>query len=85
MSVIVKYANGVLMTYTANTYLPYEGPAIAFNGTKGRIDYRIFKGGGFAENELPAYPEFWKVGGHQRSWPRAERRTRRVRTPRCET
>jgi predicted dehydrogenase len=52
MSVIVKYANGVLMTYTANTYLPYEGQAIAFNGTKGRLDYRFFKGGGFAENEL---------------------------------
>jgi len=60
MSVIVKYANGVLMTYTANTYLPYEGQAIAFNGTKGRLDYRFFKGGGFAENELRLTRSFGK-------------------------
>ncbi|MEW5975663.1 MAG: Gfo/Idh/MocA family oxidoreductase [Acidobacteriota bacterium] len=52
MSVLVKYASGVLLTYTANTYLPYEGQAVAFNGTKGRLDYRFFKGGGFVNNEL---------------------------------
>jgi chromosome segregation and condensation protein ScpB len=30
MSVLVKYENGVRLTYTANTYLPYEGQAISF-------------------------------------------------------
>jgi predicted dehydrogenase len=60
MAVTVKYANGVLMSYTANTYLPYEGQAIAFNGTKGRLDYRFFKGGGFAENELRLTRSFGK-------------------------
>ncbi|HEU0006774.1 MAG TPA: gfo/Idh/MocA family oxidoreductase, partial [Terriglobia bacterium] len=60
MSVLVKYANGVLMSYTANTYLPYEGQAIAFNGTKGRLDYRSFKGGGLVENELRLTRSFGK-------------------------
>jgi predicted dehydrogenase len=60
MYVTVKYASGVLMSYTANTYLPYEGQAIAFNGTKGRLDYRFFKGGGFAENELRLTRSFGK-------------------------
>jgi len=52
MSVLVKYENGVLMTYTANTYLPYEGQAISFNGTKGRLDFNSFAGGGFVNKEL---------------------------------
>ena len=43
MSVMVKYENGVQLTYTANSYLPYEGQSIAFNGTKGRLDYRHSK------------------------------------------
>jgi predicted dehydrogenase len=60
MSVLVKYANGVLLTYTANTYLPYEGQAVAINGAKGRLDYRFFTGGGFANNELRLTRSFGK-------------------------
>jgi predicted dehydrogenase len=60
MAVIVKYQNGVLMSYTADAYLPYEGQAISFNGTKGRLDYRFFSGGGFANNELRLTRSFGK-------------------------
>jgi predicted dehydrogenase len=60
MSVHVKYANGALMTYTANTYLPYEGQAISFNGTKGRIDANSFSGGGYGSKEVRLTRSFGK-------------------------
>jgi predicted dehydrogenase len=60
MSVIVRYENGVTLSYTANTYLPYEGQAISFNGTTGRLDYNSFGGGGFKNNELRLTRSFGK-------------------------
>jgi hypothetical protein len=38
MTVEVEYENGVLLAYTLNAYMPYEGQRIAFNGTDGRLD-----------------------------------------------
>jgi predicted dehydrogenase len=38
MAVLIKYANGVQVTYSLTTYSPYEGYRIAFNGTKGRLE-----------------------------------------------
>src|SRR5699024_10001343 len=38
MSVQIKYANNVQVTYSLTTYSPYEGMEIAFNGFEGRID-----------------------------------------------
>jgi predicted dehydrogenase len=60
MSVVVRYANGVTLNYTANTFLPYEGQAISFNGTKGRIDLNDFSGGGFKSDELRLTRSFGK-------------------------
>ena len=60
MSVVVRYENGVTLNYTANTYLPYEGQAISFNGTKGRIDLNDFSGGGFRNDELRLTRSFGK-------------------------
>lgn len=60
MSVVVRYENGVTLNYTANTYLPYEGQAISFNGTKGRIDLNDFSGGGFKNDELRLTRSFGK-------------------------
>lgn len=37
MSVLVRYDNRALLTYSLNAYLPWEGFRVAFNGTKGRI------------------------------------------------
>jgi predicted dehydrogenase len=60
MSVVVKYENGVLVNYTANTYLPYEGQAISINGHQGRLDYNEFGGGGFSNKELRLTRSFGK-------------------------
>lgn len=42
MTAEVKYDNGVLLSYTLNAFMPYEGQTIAFNGTKGRLDIRNY-------------------------------------------
>jgi predicted dehydrogenase len=34
----IRYANGVLVSYTLGAFSPYEGQRIGFGGTKGRID-----------------------------------------------
>jgi len=60
MSVVVKYENGVYLTYTANTYLPYEGQAISINGRRGRLDYNEVKANGFANNEVRLTRSFGK-------------------------
>jgi predicted dehydrogenase len=43
MSAIVKYSNGVTMSYALDAHLPYEGYAIAFNGEFGRLDVRDYE------------------------------------------
>ncbi len=60
MSVRIRYDNGALVTYTANTYLPYEGQSVAFNGTKGRLEARAFRGGGYVQNEVRLTRSFGK-------------------------
>ncbi|HTY36279.1 MAG TPA: Gfo/Idh/MocA family oxidoreductase [Bacteroidota bacterium] len=39
MAVQIRYANRVQVSYSLTTYSPYEGYRIAFNGTKGRLDF----------------------------------------------
>ena len=60
MSVVVKYESGVLLSYTANTYLPYEGQAISINGSRGRLDYNEVKANGFTNNEVRLTRSFGK-------------------------
>lgn len=38
MSVQVKYANGVVLTYSLTTYSPYEGWRMSINGKEGKLD-----------------------------------------------
>ena len=52
MSVVIRYANRALVTYTASTFLPYEGQSVSFNGTGGRLDYFNMSGGGYARREV---------------------------------
>jgi len=40
MNVIVKYDNGVNMSYTLNAFNRWEDYTIGFNGTKGRIEHK---------------------------------------------
>jgi predicted dehydrogenase len=51
-AVIVKYANGAELTHTCETFQPYEGAAITFNGKKGRLDCTDYAGGGFRNREI---------------------------------
>ncbi|OWA36824.1 dehydrogenase [Saccharibacillus sp. O16] len=43
LSVMVRYRNRALLTYSLNAYLPWEGYRIAFNGTKGRIEANVIE------------------------------------------
>ncbi|MCK9413688.1 MAG: Gfo/Idh/MocA family oxidoreductase, partial [Prolixibacteraceae bacterium] len=50
-SVLVNYDNGTELTYTMNTFLPFEGQLICFSGENGRLEVRH-------NNQQP-----WKVEG----------------------
>ena len=52
MSVTVRYDNRAMLTYTASAHLPYEGMAVSFNGTRGRLDLMGYRGGGHRRQEL---------------------------------
>jgi len=41
MCVSVRYKNDVRMSYSLNSFSPWEGYVIAFNGTKGRLEHRM--------------------------------------------
>ena len=41
MSVLVRYANGVQLSYALNAYLPWEGFRVAINGDAGRIEVEV--------------------------------------------
>jgi predicted dehydrogenase len=43
MNAVVKYSNGVTMSYSLNTFMPIEGYRIAFNGTEGRLEVRDYE------------------------------------------
>ena len=40
MSVLVEYKSGAQMSYSLNTYCPWEGFIVTFTGSKGRIEYK---------------------------------------------
>lgn len=42
MNVQVRYHNRVMMSYSLNAFMPYEGYFVGFNGTKGRLDARVY-------------------------------------------
>lgn len=41
MGVLVRYKNRAILSYHLTTYSPWEGYRIAFNGTKGRLEYEV--------------------------------------------
>jgi predicted dehydrogenase len=43
MSAVVKYSNGVTMSYSLNAFMPFEGYRVAFNGEAGRLEVRSFE------------------------------------------
>lgn len=42
MAVQVKYHNKVMLSYSLNAFMPYEGYRVGFNGTRGRLDARVY-------------------------------------------
>ena len=43
MNAVVRYTSGVSMSYSLNTFMPFEGYRLAFNGTKGRLEVRDYE------------------------------------------
>ncbi|MDP9794848.1 putative dehydrogenase [Catenuloplanes nepalensis] len=41
MSVLIRYANRALVTYSLTAYSPFEGYRVAFTGTRGRIELEV--------------------------------------------
>ncbi|MGN9838376.1 Gfo/Idh/MocA family protein [Nonomuraea sp. H19] len=41
MSVMVRYTNRAVLTYSLNAYSPFEGYRVAFNGTAGRLQLEV--------------------------------------------
>ena len=40
MNLLIEYENGVKMSYSLNTFMPWEGYIVSFNGTNGRLEHR---------------------------------------------
>ena len=43
MTAAIHYDNGVQVSYSLNAYMPIEGYHLAFNGTEGRVEVRMFE------------------------------------------
>ena len=43
MGVIVQYDNKAILTYSLNSYMPWEGYNVSINGSKGRIEYNVIE------------------------------------------
>ena len=39
MNLVVEYKSGAIMSYCLNTFMPWEGYRVQFNGTKGRLEH----------------------------------------------
>ncbi len=79
-AVMAKYENGARLTYTASTFMPYEGQEIAINGSKGRIDFNMYDAPGYNDHVLRLTRNFGrsevikleaKQGGHGGADPSA--------------
>ena len=60
MALIVEYASGATVTYRLTCYSPWEGLRVAFNGTRGRLEYEVAENtcvaGAAADPNLPHRP-----------------------------
>jgi predicted dehydrogenase len=41
MGVVLKYDTKAILTYSLNSYMPWEGFQVSINGSKGRIEYKV--------------------------------------------
>jgi len=59
-TIMSRFSNGARLTYTANTFLPYEGQEISINGTKGRIDFNMYDTPGYSDHQVRLTRSFGK-------------------------
>jgi predicted dehydrogenase len=69
MNLAVRYANGVQMSYCLNSFLPWEGYRIAFNGDRGRLEQQVMEsvyvsGDGTVPGETLADKSYIRVFPH---------------------
>jgi predicted dehydrogenase len=61
MSVMVKYENKAVMTYSLNAHCPWEGYRVCFNGSKGRLEFNVveksYVSGGSEDFNMPGMRE----------------------------
>lgn len=55
LSLMVRYENQALLTYSTNAYSPYEGFRVCFTGTKGRIELVVLESRYAPGKEREAY------------------------------
>lgn len=55
LSMLVRFKNRALMSYSTNAYSPFEGFKVSFTGTKGRIELNVTEGGYEPGREREAY------------------------------
>ena len=79
MNAVVRYSNGVTMSYSLNAFMPIEGYRLAFNGTKGRLEVRDYERQpwtGARGDGDPPHPELRRAG-RRSTIPKARGRPRR--------
>lgn len=84
MSALVRYRNGMMLSYSLSSYAPFEGWSIAFNGPKGRLevtDEETFipvEQRPLADRAAKAnrYPVDWYQAGHGSIAPKTSARIR---------
>jgi predicted dehydrogenase len=69
MNLVVSYENNVIMSYSLNAYMPWEGHTISINGTKGRIEHRCqesvyISGDGTVPGELQSDGSWTRIFPH---------------------
>ena len=67
MSASIRYASGAIVSYSLNAAMPVEGYHLAFNGTKGRMEIRMFEKQPW---ETPAHDEILVVRNFGRGMER---------------
>lgn len=59
MGAIVNYSSGTQLNYTLNSFMPFEGWRIAFNGSKGRLEAGVAEA--FVPQERPNFAERGRI------------------------
>lgn len=72
MELVVQYRNGVKMSYSLNSFSPWEGYIISFNGTNGRLEHKCqesvyMSGDGSVPGELKSEGTWIRVYPHWKS------------------